>query len=134
MRNLPSVVYVIDDDESFLRALLRLLRSSGLLASGFGSPDELKASLPLPEGACLIADIVIGKDNGLDVVEALFGRGEEPPIVFVSATQHVDHLNRAEQLSKQPCLEKPFEADALFEAIRKAMLLHTENELRPRSI
>ncbi len=41
MGALPDVVYVIDDDESFLRALLRLLRSFGLRASGFSSPDCL---------------------------------------------------------------------------------------------
>ena len=125
------MVYVIDDDEGFLRALLRLLRASGLDASGFSSPDELKASLPLPERACLIVDIVMGKDNGLDVVEAFFDRDNKPPIVFVSATQDIDYKNRAARLSKQTCLDKPFEADALFEALRRAMQLHTASDLRP---
>ena len=128
MGGLPNLVYVLDDDESFLRALLRLLRAFGLDASGFSSPDELKASLPLPDRACLIADIVMGKDNGLDVVEAFFERGKEPPIVFVSANKDIDHLNRAARLSKQPCLDKPFDADVLFDAMRKVMQLHTANQ------
>ncbi len=132
MGALPDVVYVIDDDESFLRALLRLLRSFGLRASGFSSPDALKASLPLPDRACLIVDIVVGKDNGLDVVEAFFANGAKPTIVFVSATQEIDHLSRAERLSKQPCLAKPFEADALFDAMRQAMQLHTASKLQPK--
>jgi FixJ family two-component response regulator len=100
MGALPDVVCVIDDDESFLQALLRLLRSLGLLASGFSSPDELKASLPLPDRACLIVDIAMSKHNSLDVVETLFSHDKEPPIVFVFATQGIDHLNRAERLSK----------------------------------
>jgi FixJ family two-component response regulator len=123
MGALPDVVYVIDDDESFLQALLRLLRSLGLLASGFSSPDALKASLPLPDRACLIVDIAMDKHNGLDVVEKLFPHDKEPPIVFVSATQDIDHLNRAERLSKRPCLAKPFGADALVDTMRKAMQL-----------
>jgi FixJ family two-component response regulator len=130
MTGLPDVVYVIDDDESFLRALLRLLRLLGLRASGFSSLDALNASLPLPDRACLIVDIFMDRHNGMDVVEAFFANGKEPPIVFVSATQGIDHLNRAERLSKQSCLAKPFEADALLDAMRKAMQLHTAIELR----
>jgi hypothetical protein len=66
MTGLPDVVYVIDDDESFLRALLRLLRLLGLRASGFSSPDALNASLPLPDRACLIVDIFMGRHNGME--------------------------------------------------------------------
>ena len=36
----PSVVYVVDDDESVRRALARLLRSADLNAEMFSSADE----------------------------------------------------------------------------------------------
>ena len=123
MEGLPQVVYAIDDNESFLKALLRLLRSVGLQARGFGSLEALNASLPLPSSACLIIDIILGRESGLDVPGELSVRGEEPPLVFMSATDDRDLLARAAQISKQPCLHKPFEAEALFVALSRAMKL-----------
>ena len=40
MAEKPSVVYVFENDESVGRALVRLLRSAGLNAETFSSPDD----------------------------------------------------------------------------------------------
>ncbi|MEP1933897.1 MAG: hypothetical protein ABJJ37_21730, partial [Roseibium sp.] len=76
-------------------------------------------------------DIILGSDVGLDIPKKLFESGTEPPLIFVSATDDENLLARANEISKQPCLRKPFEYDRLLEALRDAMALHLEAENRP---
>ena len=95
MGRVPRVIYSVDDDESFLKVLLRLLRASGLQTLGFGSGGEMADSLPLPKNVCLIIDIFLGRENGLDLPQELYDRGEAPPVVFVSATEDSALLARA---------------------------------------
>lgn len=129
MERLPEVIYAVDDNVSFLKALLRLVRTAGIQAEGFGSTRELAERLPLPKHVCLIIDIILVRDNGLDVPQRLCDQGETPPVIFVSATEDDTLLARAEQISGQPCLHKPFEAEALFEALRRAMELYEHGGL-----
>ena len=124
------MIYAVDDNVSFLKALLRLVRTAGIQAEGFGSAQELAERLPLPEHVCLIIDIVLGRDNGLDVPQQLRDHGEAPPFIFMSATEDEALLVRAEKLSGQPCLHKPFEVEDLFEALRCTMQLHEKRGLK----
>ncbi|MEP4702440.1 MAG: response regulator, partial [Parasphingorhabdus sp.] len=101
MIKLPETVYVLDDNHSFLKATLRLLQSSGFQAEGFLSGQELAERFPFPRQICLIIDIVLGRENGLDVVQDLSDRSGTVPVVFVSATENAEFLTRAEQMTGQ---------------------------------
>lgn len=129
MARLPEVIYAVDDDVSFLKALLRLVRTAGIGAEGCGSAQELIERLPLPKHVCLIIDIVLGRESGLDIPLELCDRGETPPVIFISATDDDALLARAQQFSGQPCLRKPFESEAVFQALRLAMQLHKQRGL-----
>jgi FixJ family two-component response regulator len=121
MAALPKRVLVVDDDPGFLKAVCRLMREFGMETHGFATLEELAAQLPLPANACLLIDVMLSGQTGLDVVENPLVHETGVPIVFISATDDPDLRARAEEIAGQPCLRKPVEQTDLLAALERAM-------------
>lgn len=121
MTTLPKMVLVIDDDEGFQEAAIRLLRISGIAATGVPDLKGLKAAFPLPPGTCVLADIMLLGESGLDVPELLATHGQSAPVVFITATDDEAKMDRAARLTGTPCLSKPVELADLYSALAAAM-------------
>ena len=78
-------VAVVDDDESFARAIGRLLRASGFDVNTYLSAEAFLAPTPRPQPKCLLLDIQLGGMSGLDLQRRLHERGDQVPIIFVTA-------------------------------------------------
>lgn len=115
-------VMVVEDDPSFLTAVVRLIRIGGYDARGFGTIADLRSSLPFPERCCVLADVVLCGESGLDIPDMLRARGERAAVVFMSATEDRDKIETANSRGAVPCLKKPIEATTLFEALETAFL------------
>ena len=64
-------VFVVDDESHVRRALARLIRSLGMQVETFASAREFLKH-PLPDGpACLVLDVRLVGENGLQVQQAL---------------------------------------------------------------
>jgi len=113
---------VIDDDPSFLTAVVRLIRMGGYDARGFSTIAGLSSRLPFPENCCVLADVVLRGESGLDIPDMLRARGEPAAVVFMSATEDRDKIKTASSRGAVPCLKKPIEATTLFEALETAFL------------
>ena len=122
MVRLKPAVMVVDDDPSFLPAVVRLIRTGGYDVQGFENIDGLRARLPLPENCCVLLDVVLRGESGLDIPGMLRARGEPAAVVFMSATEDRDKIETASSLGIVPCLKKPLEATTLFEALEIALL------------
>jgi FixJ family two-component response regulator len=114
-------VFVVDDDSSFLAAVCRLIRAGGLEATGAGRLSDLYARLPLPARSCVLVDIILNGERGLEIAGVFRDRGETAPVVFMSATDDPSTLLAADQAGATPCLRKPFEAHELFGSIETAL-------------
>jgi FixJ family two-component response regulator len=114
------LVSVIDDDESVRESLPDLLRELGYSARAFSSAEEFLASDCVGETRCLILDIVMPGMTGPDLQQQLTVRGQEIPIVFITA--QADEAVRPCLLRQGAveCLFKPFSDTALFEALSAA--------------
>ncbi|WP_425044311.1 response regulator [Primorskyibacter sp. S87] len=110
-------VFVVDDDSSFLAAICRLIRVGGFEATGVVRLSDLYAYLPFPEESCVLADIILDGESGLEIPSVLFDRGEPAPVIFMSATDDVETLVAADHAGSARCLRKPFEADELFHSL-----------------
>jgi len=116
-----SIVIVVDDDLSILRALHRLISTAGFEVLTFDRPSELlKSSLP-KEGACLVIDIDLPEMNGIDLHKTLASSGCSLPFIFI--TGHTDGPTRTMASSANPValLSKPFRRDQLLNAIGTAL-------------
>lgn len=88
MTGKPSLVSVVDDDESVRESLPDLLRQLGFAAEAFSSAEAFLASEVHSETSCLLLDIVMPGMSGPDLQEELKRRRQKIPVVFI--TGHED--------------------------------------------
>ena len=117
----PSLVAVVDDDESVRESLPDLLLEFGFAARAFASAEEFLASDCLGQTRCLILDVAMPGMSGPDLQRELARRRQEIPIVFITA--HADESIRPRLVERGAvaCLLKPFSGTALLDALRAAL-------------
>ena len=111
------LVSVVDDDESVRESLPDLLRELGYSARAFSSAAEFLASDCVAETRCLILDIAMPGMTGPDLQQELTVRGQEIPIVFITAQADETVRPRSLEQGAVECQFKPFSDVALFEAL-----------------
>ena len=118
---IPSLVSVVDDDESVRESLPDLLRQFGFAVQAFASAEEFLASDCVSETRCLILDVAMPGMSGPDLQQELTRRGQEIPIVFITA--HGGEAVRPGLLEQGAveCLFKPFSDTALLQAVNAAL-------------
>jgi FixJ family two-component response regulator len=114
-------VFVVDDDPSARRGILRLLASAGFEAEGFASACEFLARAPYPGSSCLVLDYQMPEMSGLELQSALRERGLRLPIVFVTGHGDVPASVRAMKDGAVDFLLKPFTAEELLAAVAIAL-------------
>ena len=114
------LVSVVDDDESVRESLPDLLRELGYSVRTFSSAEEFLASDCVGETRCLILDIAMPGMTGPDLQQELTVRGQEIPIVFITAQADKTVRPRALERGAVECLFKPFSDTALSEALNAA--------------
>ena len=121
MTSVPSLVAVVDDDESVRESLPDLLGELGFASRAFNSGEAFLASECVQQTECLILDIAMPGMSGFDVRRELKARRQQIPIVFITA--HKDETTRRDVLGDGAvaCLLKPFSDIALLQAIRTAL-------------
>jgi FixJ family two-component response regulator len=117
----PSpIVFVVDDDVSVREALEALIRFEGWQVETFASAE---AFLSRPRGfipSCLVLDVSLPDLNGLDLQKRLAGR-TDMPIIFITGYGDVPMTVQAMKAGAVEFLMKPFNDEALLNAIRQAI-------------
>src|ERR1700761_3257866 len=115
------LVIVIDDDASVRDALDGLLRSVDLEGQFHGSVRDFLAQ-PLPDRPfCLVLDVRLPGQSGLDLQSSLVRMGAEAPIIFVTGHADVPMTVRAMKAGAVEFLAKPFRDQELLDAIQHAL-------------
>jgi FixJ family two-component response regulator len=117
----PSLVSVVDDDESVRESLPDLLRVCGFSAQAFASAEEFLASGLVGQTNVLILDIAMPGMTGPDLQQELRRRRHEIPIVYVTAQKDETVRPRMLQQGAVECLFKPFSDRALLDAVATAL-------------
>ena len=116
-----SLVSVVDDDESVRESLPDLLREFGFEVRAFSSAEEFLASDCVAQTRCLILDIAMPGMSGPDLQRELKLRGQEIPVVFITAQKDEAVRSRVLEQGAVECLFKPFSDTALLEALNAAL-------------
>lgn len=117
----PGTVFVIDDDAGVRKALARLLRASGWDVLAFASPQEFLVQHDPSEPGCLVLDVALPQQNGLDFERELAASGAGRPVVFITGQGDVPTSVRAMKAGAVDFLTKPFGDSELLAAVRTAM-------------
>ena len=118
MREEQSVVYVIDDDPSMRDTLEDLFRSVGLEVRVFASTQEFLAARRPDAPACLVLDVRLPGQSGLDFQRGLAASGLDLPIVFITGHGDVPMAVQAMKAGAIEFLTKPFRDQDLLDAIQ----------------
>ncbi len=122
-----ALVAVVDDDESLRESLPDLLTLLGYAVRAFASAEEFLVSDCVFKTRCLILDIVMPGMTGLDLQQELTVRGQEIPIVFITAQAEDTVRRRALEQGAVECLFKPFSDTDLLEALNAAVPVSSVN-------
>jgi len=120
----PSLVSIVDDDESVRESLPDLLRELGFSVQAFSSAEEFLASDCVGQTSCLILDIAMPGMSGPDLQRELTRRGQDIPIVFITAHADENVARRTIEQGAVACLFKPFSDTALLDAVNAALRLN----------
>ncbi|HTB42536.1 MAG TPA: response regulator, partial [Acetobacteraceae bacterium] len=98
-----------------------LLKELGFAVQAFSSAEEFLASDYVARTRCLILDIAMPGMSGPDLQLELTQRGQDIPVVFITA--HGDESIRPRLLEQgaAECLFKPFSDTALLAALNTAL-------------
>ncbi len=118
MPDANSTVLVIDDDPDLRASVGRLLRSLGLDVRLFASiPDYLKSDPP--DGpTCLVLDVRLPGQSGLDLQRELAAANRELPIIFITGHGDIPMSVQAMKGGAIEFLTKPFRDQELLDAIQ----------------
>jgi FixJ family two-component response regulator len=110
------LVLVVDDDESALSAIARLIHSAGFKVRAFSHPKAL-LSEQLPRNACLIADIYLPEMNGVELCHTLAITGHPLPTILITGRNDEMTRRLVEKSEAITVLFKPIDEVPLLEAI-----------------
>jgi FixJ family two-component response regulator len=119
--NQSGTVFIVDDDESFLRSVTRLLQAVGYPVRAFGSAKEFLDQLSPEMCGCVVADLQMPGLNGLELQEAL-GKSANPlPLIFLSAQGDIPTTVHAMRGGAEDFLTKLSPKEKLMNAIERAL-------------
>jgi FixJ family two-component response regulator len=121
MNDLTATVFVVDDELSVRKALLRLLRLSGLNAVAFASAQEFFECHDPSTPGCLVLDLAMPGLNGLELQEALAARDSLLPIIFVTGHGDLSSGVTAMKRGAVDFLTKPVDAADLIKTVSRAI-------------
>ena len=115
------IVRVVDDDASFLKAVARMLHSSGFEVKTFASAAEFLAQPELDVPGCVLVDLQMPGLNGLELQEALAKEGHRLPVIFLTGHGDIPTTVQAMRHGAEDFLTKLAPKKDLLEAVRRAL-------------
>jgi len=115
-------VCVVDDDASFLRAVSRRLEAADFEVEAFSSAEAFLARRSHSPG-CVVVDLRMGGQSGLELQDAIAGMDEPLPVIFLTGHGDVPSSVRAMKRGAVDFLTKPVSGDELVDVVRRAIAL-----------
>jgi FixJ family two-component response regulator len=116
-----SVVHVVDDDASVRTALESLLRSVGHRVSTYASPQAFLTGDQRDEPGCLVLDVRLPGQSGLELQQELARSDHPMPVVFITGHGDVPMSVAAMKAGAIEFLTKPFRDQDLLDAVHRGL-------------
>ena len=118
MVDATPTVLVVDDDLALRQSVGLLLESVGLNAQLFASITDFLESDPRDGPSCLVLDVRLPGQSGLDLQRELAAANRELPIVFITGHGDIPMTVQAMKGGAIEFLTKPFRDQELLDAIQ----------------
>jgi FixJ family two-component response regulator len=116
-----GLVHVLDDDAEVRGSLGSLLRAEDFDVALHATPEDFLAARPADIPSCLVLDIRLGGQSGLDFQERLAEDGLAIPVILITGHGDIPMTVRGMKAGAIDFLPKPFEDEQLLAAILAAL-------------
>ena len=110
-------VYIVDNDASVRRSLLRLMRANGLEARCFASAQNFLDEAKSMQRGCVVLDMTTSTTMGVQLKARLKEMNAEMPIIATSVRDDSAVRDEARQIGAKFFLTKPVDNHAWLDAI-----------------
>src|SRR5262245_53967510 len=106
-------VLVVEDDDSMRVAIERLLKAAGIATAVYASAEELLATGPRDDDACVVSDLALPGLSGIELLGVLRTRGWVGPLILITAHDSPGVRQEAAHRGVATYLAKPFLGSSL---------------------
>ena len=117
------MISIVDDDEFVRESTKALVRSLGYSARTFASAEEFLDS-DLDETSCVILDVQMKGQSGVELLERLIAEGRHTPVIFITAFPDEQTRNYVLDAGAIGFLRKPFSDEKLTRCLDTALADH----------
>lgn len=125
---MKPVIHIVDDDKSCRTATARLLSAHGLKVEVYESGDQFLARLPDCEPGCVLLDLQMPGQSGLQIQHRLCELAPLLPVVFLTGEGDIKASVAAMKAGAKDFLEKDSTPAVLLEAIDRALVEYEKQQ------
>lgn len=114
------LVHIVDDEDSIRRATSFMLKTSGFAVETWASGVAFLKEVRQAAEGCILLDVRMPDMDGLEVQQALIGRGITMPVIILTGHGDVTIAVHAMKAGAVDFLEKPFEKATILASIETA--------------
>lgn len=125
MNSSKGTVYIVEDNASFRKSMVRLIQTFGYQTVAFENAFAFLSLTTFQSPGCVLLDVRLPDVDGLELQQVLKKKGCRLPIVFMTGHGDIPMSVEAMKRGAIDFLPKPFDPDDLRNAIIQAMVLNT---------
>lgn len=118
---MSQTIFVVDDDRDLRDAIRLLLETVSYQVDAFASAEEFVRAWDAERHGCLILDIRLPEQSGLELYQQLLRDGKRIPVIFMTAHADVTTAVDAMKSGAIEFLEKPFKGERLLQLVARAL-------------
>jgi two-component system response regulator FixJ len=115
--NKQPVVHIVDDDAAVRSALTFLMETEGLPATAYASAEEFLDNVNPATRGCLLLDVRMPGQSGLELQQALIQKQIALPIIIMTGYADVPMAVQAMKAGAFDFIEKPFDNERLVQQV-----------------
>ena len=120
VREISSVVYVVDDDRYVREEIRRVLEDDGRIVEDYESCEAFLEAYQPGREACLLIDAYLPGMKGLDLLKHLHSRDDHLPAIMITGNSDVRVAVQAMKAGASDFIEKPLGPIELLECVARA--------------
>jgi FixJ family two-component response regulator len=126
MTAIEPTVFVVDDDPAMRRSMLALFSAQGIRTETYPSGREFLEAFDPQRSGCVVLDLLLRGESGMDVLDDLRSRPLHPPVIVLTAHGSVPASVQVLRAGAFDFIEKPMRPATLLARIREAFELDAQ--------